>query len=74
MRSIFDCEWAELAHSVSPSYRATQIFKSIYQRWLTSFDEMTDLDLRYLADISLRNDLAIILKTVRTVLKGEGSY
>ena len=43
MKSIFDCEWAELAHSVSPSYRATQLFKSIYQRWLTSFEEMTDL-------------------------------
>jgi 23S rRNA (adenine2503-C2)-methyltransferase len=43
MKSIFDCEWAELAGSVSPSYRATQIFKSIYQRWLTTFEEMTDL-------------------------------
>ena len=43
MKSIFDCERAELAHSVSPPFRATQIFKSIYQRWLTSFEEMTDL-------------------------------
>ena len=43
MKSIFDCEWAELAHSVSPSYRATQIFKSIYPRWLTTFEQMTDL-------------------------------
>jgi 23S rRNA (adenine2503-C2)-methyltransferase len=43
MKSIFDCEWVELAHSISPSYRATQIFKSLYQRWLPSFEEITDL-------------------------------
>ena len=43
MKSIFDCEWADLAHSISPSYRATQIFKSIYTRWQTSFEQMTEL-------------------------------
>jgi len=43
MKSIFDCEWADLAHSVFPSYRATQLFKSIYQRWLTGFEDMTDV-------------------------------
>jgi len=43
MKSIFDWEWADLRHSLSPAYRATQIFKSIYQRWLDNFDAMTDL-------------------------------
>jgi 23S rRNA (adenine2503-C2)-methyltransferase len=43
MKSIFDCEWAELGHSLSPSYRSTQIFKSLYQRWLGNFDQMTEL-------------------------------
>lgn len=43
MKSIYDCERAELAHSLSPSYRSTQIFKSIYQRWLEDFEQMTDL-------------------------------
>jgi lipopolysaccharide/colanic/teichoic acid biosynthesis glycosyltransferase len=38
------------------------------------FDEMIELDLRYLESISLRSDLAILLRTVRTVLKAEGSY
>src|SRR5262245_45185538 len=43
MKSIYDCERVELARSLSPSYRSTQIFKSIYQRWLVDFDQMTDL-------------------------------
>jgi len=43
MNSIYDCERADLAHSLSPSYRSTQIFKSIYQRWLEDFEQMTDL-------------------------------
>ena len=38
------------------------------------FEEMTELDLHYLANVSVRNDLIILLKTVRTVLKAEGSY
>jgi 23S rRNA (adenine2503-C2)-methyltransferase len=43
MRSVFDVERSELAALLSPSYRATQIFKAVYQRWISSFDEMTDL-------------------------------
>src|SRR6185436_3620160 len=43
MKSIYDCERAELAQSLSPSYRSTQIFKSLYQRWLENFDDMTDV-------------------------------
>jgi 23S rRNA (adenine2503-C2)-methyltransferase len=43
MRSVFDVERQELAAQFSPSYRATQIFKSVYQRWVNKFEEMTDL-------------------------------
>jgi 23S rRNA (adenine2503-C2)-methyltransferase len=43
MKSAFDVERQELASLLSPSYRATQIFKAVYQRWVGSFDEMTDL-------------------------------
>ncbi len=43
MNSVFDVERLDLAAQLAPSYRATQIFKSVYQRWVNSFDEMTDL-------------------------------
>lgn len=43
MKSIFDCEWDELSSSLSPAYRATQIFKSLYQQWIARFDLMSDL-------------------------------
>lgn len=43
MRSLFDVERPELAALLNPSFRATQIFKSVYQRWITSFEEMSDL-------------------------------
>ncbi|MCC6236402.1 MAG: sugar transferase [Dehalococcoidia bacterium] len=38
------------------------------------FDEMTELDLLYLEHISLASDISILLRTVRTVVKAEGSY
>ena len=43
MKSVFDAERHELAAQLVPSYRATQIFKSVYQRWVSSFEQMTDL-------------------------------
>ena len=43
MKSLFDVERQELAALLAPSYRATQIFKSVYQRWADTFEEMTDL-------------------------------
>lgn len=39
-----------------------------------NFDEMTELDLLYLEHISLASDISILLRTVRTVVKAEGSY
>jgi 23S rRNA (adenine2503-C2)-methyltransferase len=43
MRSLFDVERKELSLLLQPSFRATQVFKSVYQRWVASFEEMTDL-------------------------------
>jgi 23S rRNA (adenine2503-C2)-methyltransferase len=43
LKSIYDCERTELAHSLAPAYRSTQIFQSIYQGWADSFEQMTNL-------------------------------
>jgi 23S rRNA (adenine2503-C2)-methyltransferase len=43
MKLFFDCERQEIAAAVQPSFRATQIYKSIYHRWLNDFELMTDL-------------------------------
>ena len=43
MKSLFDYERPELAELFQPAFRATQIFKSVYQLWLDDFELMTDL-------------------------------
>ena len=43
MKLLFDFERHDLAALLTPSYRATQIFKSVYQRWICNFEAMTDL-------------------------------
>jgi 23S rRNA (adenine2503-C2)-methyltransferase len=43
LKSVFDCERTELGRSLSPSYRSTQVFKSVYQRWTDAFEQMTNL-------------------------------
>jgi 23S rRNA (adenine2503-C2)-methyltransferase len=43
MKSFFDYERPELAEIFHPSFRATQIYKSVYQRWFENFELMTDL-------------------------------
>jgi len=43
MKSFFDYERPELAEVFQPGFRATQIFKSVYQLWLDDFGLMTDL-------------------------------
>src|SRR5690349_4528741 len=40
---FFDFERSELAELFQPSFRATQLFKSVYQRWFDNFESMTDL-------------------------------
>jgi 23S rRNA (adenine2503-C2)-methyltransferase len=43
MKPLFDLERKDLAAQLAPPYRATQIFKSVYHRWIQTFEEMTDL-------------------------------
>ena len=43
MRFFFDHERSELGVIFSPPFRATQIYKSVYQRAFDSFELMTDL-------------------------------
>ena len=43
MKSFFDYERHELAEILRPSFRATQIYKSVYQRWFEEFELMSDL-------------------------------
>jgi 23S rRNA (adenine2503-C2)-methyltransferase len=43
MKSFFDYERPELAEIFRPSFRAAQIYKSVYQRWFEDFEAMTDL-------------------------------
>ena len=43
MNFFFDYERPELAEILQPAFRATQIYKSVYQRWFDAFDLMTDL-------------------------------
>ena len=43
MRFFFDYERSELGEIFNPPFRATQIYKSVYQRGFDSFELMTDL-------------------------------
>jgi 23S rRNA (adenine2503-C2)-methyltransferase len=43
MKSLFDYERHEIAEELHPSFRANQICKSVYRRWLHDFELMTDL-------------------------------
>jgi 23S rRNA (adenine2503-C2)-methyltransferase len=43
MKTFFEYERPELAEIFHPAFRATQIYKSVYQRWFDEFELMTDL-------------------------------
>jgi 23S rRNA (adenine2503-C2)-methyltransferase len=43
MKFFFDYEKSELASAFNPSFRATQLYKSVYQRSFDNFELMTDL-------------------------------
>jgi 23S rRNA (adenine2503-C2)-methyltransferase len=43
MKFFFDFERPELAEVFQPSFRAVQLYKSVYQRWFDNFESMTDL-------------------------------
>ena len=42
MKFFFDYEKSELASIFDPSFRATQLYKSVYQRSFDNFELMTD--------------------------------
>jgi 23S rRNA (adenine2503-C2)-methyltransferase len=58
MKSFFDVERRELAAALTPSYRATQLFKSVYQRWMSDFDAMTDLPKSVRAELTQHWNIA----------------
>ncbi len=43
MKSFFDYERPELAATLHPSFRATQLFKAVYQRRVENLDSITEL-------------------------------
>jgi 23S rRNA (adenine2503-C2)-methyltransferase len=43
MNFFFDYERPQLAEMFQPAFRATQVYKSVYQRWFDDFEPMTDL-------------------------------
>jgi 23S rRNA (adenine2503-C2)-methyltransferase len=52
MKSFFDYERPELAALFDPAFRAAQISKSVYQKWLDDFHHMTDLPKALRASLS----------------------
>ncbi|HLH29656.1 MAG TPA: hypothetical protein VKY31_00535, partial [Terriglobia bacterium] len=52
MKFFFDYERPELAEVFHPSFRATQIYKSVYQRWFDDFESMTDLPKAFRAELA----------------------
>lgn len=52
MKFFFDYERPELAEIFNPPFRATQIYKSVYQRRFEDFERMTDLPKLLRADLA----------------------
>jgi 23S rRNA (adenine2503-C2)-methyltransferase len=59
MKSFFDYERSELAEIFDPSFRATQIYKSVYQRWFDDFELMTDLPKGFRAELASEWDIKL---------------
>jgi 23S rRNA (adenine2503-C2)-methyltransferase len=59
MKSFFDYERPELAEIFKPTFRATQIYKAVYQHWLTDFGEMTDLPRPFRSSLSAEWDITL---------------
>jgi 23S rRNA (adenine2503-C2)-methyltransferase len=59
MKFFFDYERSELAEIFDPSFRATQIYKSVYQRWFDDFESMTDLPKAFRAELASEWDIKL---------------
>jgi adenine C2-methylase RlmN of 23S rRNA A2503 and tRNA A37 len=71
MKFFFDYERPELAGMFKPPYRATQIYKSVYQRQFEDFHLMTDLPKALRAELAdARRSPPIRLRRRNTTLSG----
>src|SRR5437879_5019443 len=52
MRFFFDYEKSELVSIFDPAFRATQLYRSVYQKCLDDFQLMTDLPKVFRASLS----------------------
>ncbi|PYS47127.1 MAG: 23S rRNA (adenine(2503)-C(2))-methyltransferase RlmN [Acidobacteria bacterium] len=59
MKFFFDYERPELAEIFKPAFRATQIYKSVYQRWFDTFELMTDLPKPLRAELAGQWDIRL---------------
>ena len=59
MKFFFDYERSELAEVFDPPFRATQIYKSVYQRWFDDFESMTDLPKAFRAELGSEWDIKL---------------
>jgi 23S rRNA (adenine2503-C2)-methyltransferase len=59
MKFFFDYERSELAEIFDPSFRATQIYKSVYQRWFDDFELMTDLPKGFRGELASEWDIKL---------------
>ena len=59
MKLFFDYERPELAAIFDPPFRATQIYKSVYQRSLDEFNAMTDLPKPFRAALAEEWDIKL---------------
>ena len=59
MKFFFDYERSELAEIFDPPFRATQIYKSVYQRWFDDFESMTDLPKAFRAELASEWDIKL---------------
>lgn len=62
---------AHARHRVLPGITG---FWQVSGRADLSFDHMIDLDLAYVRQVSVMTDLAVMLRTFRAVVKGQGAY
>jgi 23S rRNA (adenine2503-C2)-methyltransferase len=59
MQFFYDRERQDIAAALEPSFRATQLYKSVYQRWITDFEQMTDLPKPLRASLAQDWDLGL---------------
>ena len=59
MKFFLDYERSELAKMFSPPFRATQIFKAVYQHGIDDFESMTDLPKAQRASLATEWDIKL---------------